>query len=123
MTAGEAGQRGPLRGLKVLELGSLIAGPFAARLLAEYGAEVIKVEPPNGGDPLRVWRMMHEGTSLWGYSQSRNKRSVTLNLRDPRGQELARRLATKVDVLIENFRPGAPAPWRAGGWAGRPSMN
>lgn len=106
--------RGPLSGLKVLELGSLLAGPYAARLLAEYGAEVIKVEPPDGGDPLRVWRVVHEGTSLWWYSQSRNKRCITLDLSKPRGQELARRLAARADVLVENFRPGTLERWGLG---------
>jgi crotonobetainyl-CoA:carnitine CoA-transferase CaiB-like acyl-CoA transferase len=105
---------GPLQGLKVLELGSLLAGPYAARLLAEYGAEVIKIEPPEGGDPLRIWRVVHEGTSLWWYSQSRNKRSITLDLRDSRGQELARRLAARADVLVENFRPGTLERWGLG---------
>ena len=105
---------GPLQGLKVLELGSLIAGPFAARLLAEYGSEVIKVEPRKGGDALRTWRLVHEGTSLWWYSQSRNKRSITLDLTHSRGQELARRLAERADVLVENFRPGTLERWGLG---------
>lgn len=112
--SGQGGVGGPLRGLKVLELGSLLAGPYAARLLAEYGAEVIKVEPPEGGDPLRLWRVVHEGTSLWWYAQSRNKHSVTLDLRQPKGQELARRLAERADVLVENFRPGTLERWRLG---------
>ena len=105
---------GPLQGLKVLELGSLIAGPFATRLLAEYGADVVKIEPREGGDALRTWRLIHEGTSLWWYSQARNKRSITLNLRDSRGRELARRLAQWADVLVENFRPGALESWGLG---------
>ncbi len=95
----------PLAGLKVLELGTLIAGPFAARLLAEFGAEVIKIESPEGGDPLRTWRHMHQGTSLWWYVQARNKKSVTVNLKHPDGQEVVRRLARQADILIENFRP------------------
>ena len=105
---------GPLDGIRVLELGQLIAGPFASRLLAEFGAEVIKIEPPGTGDPLRKWRMLHEGTSVWWASQSRNKRSVTLNLRDPEGQAIARRLAAEADVVIENFRPGALEGWGLG---------
>jgi formyl-CoA transferase len=105
---------GPLDGTRVLELGQLIAGPFASRLLAEFGADVIKVEPPGTGDPLRKWRMLHEGTSVWWASQSRNKRSVTLDLRDPEGQAIARRLAAEADVMIENFRPGALEGWGLG---------
>ena len=105
---------GPLDGIRVLELGQLIAGPFASRMLAEFGADVIKIETPVTGDPLRKWRMLHEGTSVWWAAQSRNKRSVTLNLRDPEGQELARRLAAEADVVIENFRPGALEGWGLG---------
>ena len=104
----------PLDGIRVLELGQLIAGPFASRLLAEFGADVIKVEPPGTGDPLRKWRMLHDGTSVWWASQSRNKRSVTLDLRDPEGQDIARRLAAEADVVIENFRPGALEGWGLG---------
>ena len=96
----------PLDGVKVLELGTLIAGPFAARMMAEFGAEVIKVEDPDGGDPLRRWRHLHDGTSLWWAVQARNKKSVALNLKDPRACELARRLAGRADIVIENFRPG-----------------
>src|SRR3954467_15141839 len=98
---------GPLAGLKVLELGQLIAGPFAAKTLADFGAEVIKVEPPQGGDPLRHWRLLKDGTSVWWQVQSRNKRSLALDLRQPEGQDIVRRLAAEADVLIENFRPGA----------------
>ena len=105
---------GPLDGIRVLELGQLIAGPFASRMLAEFGADVIKIETPVTGDPLRKWRMLHEGTSVWWAAQSRNKRSVTLNLRDPEGQEIARRLAAGADVVIENFRPGALEGWGLG---------
>jgi formyl-CoA transferase len=97
---------GPLEGVRVLELGTLIAGPFAARLLAEFGAEVVKVEDPDGGDPLRRWRHLHQGTSLWWSVQARNKKSVGLNLKDARACALARRLALEADVVIENFRPG-----------------
>ncbi|MCX7894065.1 MAG: CoA transferase [Burkholderiales bacterium] len=105
---------GPLAGLKVLELGQLIAGPFAGKVFAEFGAEVIKLEPPQGGDPLRGWRKLHAGTSLWWYVQNRNKKSVTADLRTPEGQEIARRLARGADVLIENFRPGTLEKWGLG---------
>jgi formyl-CoA transferase len=109
----------PLSGLKVLELGQLIAGPFAGKVFAEFGAEVIKVEPPGdgkspGGDPLRQWRLLHDGTSLWWYVQARNKKSVTINLRSADGQEIVRRLARDADVLIENFRPGTMEKWGLG---------
>ena len=100
-----------LGGLKVLELGQLIAGPFAAKTLADFGAEVIKVEPPGTGDPLRKWRLLKDGTSVWWQVQSRNKRSLALDLRDAEGQAVVRRLAAEADVLIENFRPGALEAW------------
>lgn len=96
----------PLHGLRVIELGSLIAGPFAARICAEFGAEVIKVESPDGGDPLRKWRKLYQGTSLWWFVQARNKRCITLNLKHPEGREVLRRLLADADLLIENFRPG-----------------
>ncbi|NJD25185.1 MAG: CoA transferase [Betaproteobacteria bacterium] len=96
----------PLSGLKVVELGTLIAGPFCARILAEFGAEVVKVESPDGGDPLRKWRKLYEGTSLWWYVQARNKQSVTANLKHPEGREFVRRLIAGADILVENFRPG-----------------
>jgi len=96
----------PLQGLTVVELGTLIAGPFAARICAEFGAEVIKIESPDGGDPLRKWRKLYEGTSLWWAVQARNKKSVTANLKHPEGVEIVRRLIAKADILIENFRPG-----------------
>ncbi|WP_324731532.1 CaiB/BaiF CoA transferase family protein [Pseudomonas paeninsulae] len=96
----------PLTGLKVIELGSLIAGPFAARICAEFGAEVIKVESPDGGDPLRKWRKLYEGTSLWWFVQARNKRSITLNLKHEQGLEVLKKLLGEADILIENFRPG-----------------
>jgi len=96
----------PLAGLKVLELGTLIAGPFATRLMAEFGAEVIKIESPDGGDPLRQWRVMHGDTSLWWYLQARNKQSVTVNLKHPEGRAIVQRLAREADILVENFRPG-----------------
>ncbi|HEU0204182.1 MAG TPA: CaiB/BaiF CoA-transferase family protein [Burkholderiaceae bacterium] len=105
---------GPLAGLKILELGTLIAGPFAARLFAEFGAEVIKIESTEGGDPIRTWRYLHEGTSLWWYVQARNKRSLTLNLKDPRGQKIARELALDADVIVENYRPGVLEKWGLG---------
>ena len=101
-----------LSGLKVLELGQLIAGPFAAKTLADFGADVIKIEAPDTGDPLRKWRLLKDGTSVWWQVQSRNKRSLALDLRTPEGQELVRQLASEADVLIENFRPGAMEAWR-----------
>ncbi len=104
----------PLAGLKVLELGQLIAGPFAGKLFAEFGAEVVKIEPPGSGDPLRQWRLLHDGTSLWWYVQGRNKKSVTVDLRSPEGQEIARRLARDADIVIENFRPGTLEKWGLG---------
>lgn len=98
---------GPLAGIRVIELGTLIAAPFAGRLFAEFGAEVIKIEAPGQGDPLRSWRKLHEGTSLWWYLQSRNKKSIALNLKSPEGIDIVKRLAADADVLIENMRPGA----------------
>ena len=96
----------PLSGLKVVELGTLIAGPFASRICAEFGAHVIKVEAPDGGDPLRKWRKLYEGTSLWWFVQARNKKSLTLNLKHPDGLNILKQLLTDADILIENFRPG-----------------
>jgi formyl-CoA transferase len=98
---------GPLHGLKVVELGQLIAGPFAAKTLADFGADVIKIEPPGAGDPLRQWRLLKDGTSVWWQVQARNKRSVVLDLKDETEVAVVRRLAAEADVLIENFRPGA----------------
>ena len=106
-------KNGPLTGIKVLELGQLIAGPFAGKTLADFGAEVIKVEPPEG-DPLRQWRMLHEGTSVWWQVQSRNKQSIQLDLRTEQDREIARRLAAEADILIENFRPGLMEDWGLG---------
>ena len=106
--------RGPLAGVKVLELGTLIAGPFAARMMAEFGADVIKVEATDGGDPIRSWRHLHDGTSLWWYVQARNKRSITLNLKDARAQQIARRLACDADIVVENYRPGVLEKWGLG---------
>ena len=97
---------GPLAGIRVLELGQLIAAPFATKILAEFGAEVIKVEAPKEGDPLRKWRKMHEGTSLWWYLQSRNKKSIAVNLKSADGLDLVKDLARSADVVVENFRPG-----------------
>ncbi|MBK9197507.1 CaiB/BaiF CoA transferase family protein [Candidatus Skiveiella danica] len=105
---------GPLAGLKVLELGQLIAGPFAAKTLADFGADVVKIETPGAGDPLRKWRLLKDGTSVWWQVQSRNKRSVALDLKDPAAQDIVRRLAADADVLIENFRPGAMEGWGLG---------
>ena len=105
---------GPLAGLKVLELGQLIAGPFAAKTLADFGAEVIKIEPPGSGDPLRQWRLLHNGTSVWWQVQSRNKKSVMLDLREPSDRDIVRRLADEADVLIENFKPGMMEKWGLG---------
>ena len=103
-----------LSGLKVVELGQLIAGPFAAKTLADFGADVIKIEPPGTGDPLRQWRLTKDGTSVWWQVQSRNKRSLALDLRQPEAQAIVRQLATEADVLIENFRPGAMEAWGLG---------
>src|SRR5262249_31708428 len=105
---------GPLVGLRVLELGTLIAGPFCARLLAEFGAEVIKIEAPDGGDPLRTWRKLYKGTSLWWFVQARNKKSVTVNLKHREGQEIVRAIARNCDIVVENFRPGALEKWGLG---------
>ncbi|MCZ8253452.1 MAG: CaiB/BaiF CoA-transferase family protein [Hylemonella sp.] len=115
-TQHDAHQRpqGPLIGLKVLELGQLIAGPFAAKTLADFGADVIKIEPPGAGDPLRKWRMLKDGTSVWWQVQSRNKRSLALDLKAPEAQDIVRTLAAEADVLIENFRPGAMESWGLG---------
>ena len=98
---------GPLTGIRVLEIGTLIAGPFAARLFAEFGAEVIKIESPGAGDPLRGWRKLHNGTSLWWYLQARNKKSIAVDLKSAEGVAVVKRLAASADVVIENFRPGA----------------
>ena len=104
----------PLKGLKVLEMGQLIAGPFCASLLAGFGANVIKIEQTKTGDPLRIWRKLHKGTSLWWLSMARNKKSITLDLRSERGQEIARELASKVDIVVENFKPGTMEKWGLG---------
>lgn len=109
----ESGQQ-PLAGIRVLELGNMIAAPFCARILAEFGAEVVKIEDPKGGDQLRQWRKMYKGTSLWWLAQARNKKSVTVDLRTAAGQEVARRLALRSDIVIENFRPGTLERWGIG---------
>ncbi|HEY2925706.1 CaiB/BaiF CoA transferase family protein [Piscinibacter sp.] len=114
MPAQAAASQGPLAGLKVLELGQLIAGPFAAKTLADFGAEVIKIEPPGGGDPLRQWRLLHNGTSVWWQVQSRNKKSVALDLRQSEARGIVRRLIDESDVLIENFKPGVMEGWGFG---------
>ncbi len=111
-----------LQGIKVIELGQLIAGPFAAKTLADFGARVIKIEPPRGGDPLRTWRRLKDGTSVWWDAQSRNKESVALDLRQPEAQALVRELAREADVLIENFRPGTLEGWGLG-WDALHALN
>ena len=113
---------GPLKGIRVIEMGSLIAGPYAGALLAQFGAEVIKIEPPGIGDPLRKWRKMDGDTSLWWYSQSRNKKSLTLNLKDPDAQAVLRDLVRDADVLVENFRPGTLEKWNLG-WDALSAVN
>jgi len=105
---------GPLAGLRVLELGQLIAGPFSTMMLGWFGADVIKVEPPEGGDPLRTWRHVHDGTALWWYAMARNKRCVTADLRVEDGRDLVRRLVAHCDVVVENFRPGRLEAWGLG---------
>jgi crotonobetainyl-CoA:carnitine CoA-transferase CaiB-like acyl-CoA transferase len=104
----------PLEGIKILELGNLVAAPYAGKLFAEFGAEVIKVEEPKNGDPLRNWRVMHNDTSVWWYVQSRNKKSITVNMRDKEGQQIIKHLAKKVDVVLENFKPGTLEKWGLG---------
>ncbi len=105
---------GALGGLRVIEMGQLIAGPFAGKTLGEFGADVIKIEAPVGGDPLRNWRLTKEGTSVWWQVSSRNKRSIALDLRAAEGQAIARLLIKEADVLIENFRPGTLEGWGMG---------
>ena len=112
----------PLQGIKVVELGQLIAGPFAGKMLAEFGAEVVKIEPPGEGDPLRKWRKLYRGTSVWWQVQSRNKQSIALDLRHPKGQEIARELIRGADVVIENFRPGTMEGWGLG-WEALSALN
>lgn len=113
---------GPLAGVRVIEMGQLIAGPFCGKTLGDFGAEVIKIEPPGAGDPLRHWRMLKDGTSVWWQVQSRNKRSVVLDLRLPEGQDIARKLIGTADVLVENFRPGTLEAWGMG-WEELSALN
>jgi formyl-CoA transferase len=105
---------GALHGLRVIEMGQLIAGPFVGKTLAEFGADVVKIEAPGSGDPLRGWRLLQDGTSVWWQVQSRNKRSLALDLRSAEGQDIARRLIAEADVLVENFRPGTLEGWGLG---------
>ena len=106
--------RRPLDGIRVIEIGQLLAGPFAGCMLAYFGAEVIKIEPPKTGDPIRGWRVVEEGTSLWWRSLGRNKKSVTLDLKQDAGRKLAKQLIDGADVVIENFRPGVMEDWGLG---------
>lgn len=130
MTAPQPPIQGALSGLRVVEMGQLIAGPFCGKTLGEFGADVIKIEPPadparagsSGGDPLRNWRMLQDGTSVWWQVQSRNKRSIALDLRSTQGQDIARRLIAEADVLIENFRPGTLEGWGLG-WEALHALN
>src|SRR5690625_3570763 len=107
-------KRRSLEGVKVLELRNLVADSFTGKILAEFGAEVIKVEEPTTGDPLRNWRVMHGDTSVWWYVQSRNKKSITVNLREEKGQDIVRDLAKEADVVLENFKPGTLEKWNLG---------
>jgi formyl-CoA transferase len=111
-----------LAGIRVLEIGQLIAGPFCGKTLGDFGADVVKIEPPGLGDPLRKWRTLKNGTSLWWQVQSRNKRSVTADLRTKQGQSIARALASEADILIENFKPGTMEGWGLG-WDTLSSIN
>jgi len=114
MTAASTMSATALQGVRVIEMGQLIAGPFAGKTLGEFGADVIKIEAPGAGDPLRNWRMMKDGTSVWWQVQSRNKRSLALDLRSEEGQDIARKLIAEADVLVENFRPGTLEGWGMG---------
>jgi formyl-CoA transferase len=122
MNTGQAIPAGALQGVRVIEMGQLIAGPFAGKTLGEFGADVIKIEAPGAGDPLRNWRMIKEGTSVWWQVQSRNKRSIALDLRSAEGQDIARKLIAEADVLIENFRPGTLEGWGMG-WDALSALN
>ena len=122
MTTDPASTPLPLQGIRVLELGALIAGPYASALFAQFGAEVIKVEPPKTGDPLRKWRKLHEGTSLWWYVQSRNKKSLVLDLKSDEGRDVVRQLVAECDIVIENFRPGTLEEWGLG-WDALSAIN
>jgi formyl-CoA transferase len=114
MTAASMMSATALQGVRVIEMGQLIAGPFAGKTLGDFGADVIKIEAPGAGDPLRNWRMMKDGTSVWWQVQSRNKRSLALDLRSEEGQDVARKLIAEADVLVENFRPGTLESWGMG---------
>jgi len=114
MTSKKSSAAGPLAGVRIIELGQLIAGPFTGKTLADFGAEVIKIEPPGKGDPLRKWRLLKNGNSVWWEVSSRNKQSVTLDLTKPEGQDVLRALVKEADVLIENFRPGKMEEWDLG---------
>jgi formyl-CoA transferase len=114
MTTTPPSAAGPLAGVRVIELGQLIAGPFCGKTLGDFGAEVIKIEPPGKGDPLRKWRLLKDGNSIWWEVQSRNKQSVTLDLTKTEGQDILRTLVKEADVLIENFRPGKMEEWGLG---------
>ena len=107
-------KRKPLDGIKILELGNIVAAPFAGKIFSEFGAEVIKVEEPKNGDPLRNWRVMHKDTAVWWYVQARNKKSITINLREAQGQEIVKSLVKHVDVVLENFKPGTLEKWGLG---------
>lgn len=122
MTTSNLLSNAALKGVRVIEMGQLIAGPFAGKTLGEFGADVIKIEAPGAGDPLRNWRMMKDGTSVWWQVQSRNKRSVALDLRSSEGQEIALKLIAEADVLIENFRPGTLESWGMG-WEALSALN
>ena len=108
-------KRLPLEGVRIIEMGQLLAGPFCAQLLGDFGAEVIKVEQPDVGDPMREWgREKSDGQSLWWPMVARNKKSITLNLRTPAGQKVIQELCRESDVVVENFRPGTLASWNIG---------
>src|SRR5262245_38387215 len=112
----------PLRNVRIIELGSLVAAPYSGALFAQFGAEVIKIEPPEIGDPLRKWRKLHKGTSYWWYTQNRNKKSITLNLKSPRARDIVLKLVRQADVVIENFRPGTLERWGLG-WSDLSAVN
>ncbi len=110
----ELSKRKPLDGIKILELGNIVAAPFAGKIFSEFSAEVIKVEEPKNSNPLRNWRVMHKDTAVWWYVQARNKKSITINLREAQGQEIVKSLVKHVDVVLENFKPGTLEKWGLG---------
>lgn len=114
ITMTDATDQRPLAGMRVIELGQILAGPFTSTLLGYFGAEIIKIEPPGTGDPIRTWRVMKNGTSLWWFSHARNKKSVTVNLKTSEGQQVVRDLVREADVIVENFRPGQMEKWDLG---------